>query len=78
MSGELLPCPFCGGEARLITGQHNFVDAQVSCLDCHASGPDFDHDPAIGAFCDDTETAATAHWNTRSITVALPEAQKTL
>lgn len=31
---ELFPCPFCGGEASVLTGQHCFADVKVSCLSC--------------------------------------------
>lgn len=70
---DLLPCPFCGGEGRIFTGQHNFADAQVCCLDCGMSGPDFDNDPQIGAFSDDPSADAAKHWNTRH---AVGEAQQ--
>lgn len=31
---ELLPCPFCGGEAHLVTGAPEYW---VKCLSCNAS-----------------------------------------
>lgn len=50
---ELLPCPFCGGEAVLA---HN--KKEVVCIECEAFGP----------YCD-TEAEAIAVWNTRIQTV---------
>lgn len=35
MSEELKDCPFCGGEASLVTGA---PEVWVRCMTCHASG----------------------------------------
>lgn len=41
--GELLPCPFCGGEAEIVefddeeVEPDNFGGSCVSCTKCHAS-----------------------------------------
>ena len=58
---DLLPCPFCGGEAILIEGDES---AYVQCLDvsCHV-GPFFDGD-------NDASNSAVAEWNRRSDTAA--------
>ena len=53
---ELLPCPFCGGSARLISGE-GFADSCVACNDCGACTDDMTDD----------ETVVT-HWNTRKQT----------
>ena len=59
MQNKLLPCPFCGGEAKLIK---HFVVAldteyrQVFCTSCCAKRP------AEKFF---TEEEAIKHWNTR-------------
>lgn len=58
ISEELLPCPFCGGDARLgISGDYGDGDPQVHCdnLQCRISGP----------YCD-TEAEAIAAWNLRT------------
>lgn len=53
---DLLPCPFCGGEADFY---ENWVDHErkwsVSCGDCNANLD----------VCEDTKTEAAAHWNVR-------------
>ena len=72
---ELLPCPFCGGKAKLKGGDYiepviaengAYVDAEfesfpswVECTKCHATGQDFDNG-------DDTdEEKAIEAWNRR-------------
>ena len=58
MSCDLLPCPFCGGEARL---EHNMTmaDYWVRCAFCGAM--------PNGADTDQTEAEAIAVWNTRTV-----------
>ena len=57
MSGELLPCPFCGGEARVIAplGFGNIRAGDCGNSDCSATGP-----------WGRNETEAIAAWNTRA------------
>ena len=43
---ELLPCPFCGGEADL----HHDAMIHVECLGCTASAYAFDQSAAIAAW----------------------------
>ena len=57
---ELLPCPFCSGEARLLGG--GIIDGiergyMVECHDCHASTKKFGADNA---------QEAIEAWNTRA------------
>ena len=52
---ELLPCPFCGGEARLDTSGPRIAGRWVYCCGCGAVG---------GLRM--TEAEAVAAWNTRS------------
>lgn len=43
---ELLPCPFCGGEAELKRGKLYFDDTvQIHCTECHI------HTPKIAIEC---------------------------
>lgn len=54
----LLPCPFCGGEAKIALGEHDFDGAEVQCTSCYATG---------GHFADDKEGIfASDHWNRRA------------
>jgi len=69
MSGKLLPCPFCGGEPYLHEEEGQRPDE--SSFSVHCDGCEATHKTSRG---DD----AVAAWNKRSITVELPEAQKTL
>lgn len=50
---ELLPCPFCGGEAELGGMDGNLY---VRCISCLCDGPIFQH----------TVAEAISTWNTRS------------
>lgn len=56
---ELLPCPFCGGEATIL------IEGKYGCYTFHHEGA---HKcPAAYAHCADyaTETEAVKAWNTR-------------
>lgn len=69
MSDELKPCPFCGGRANIYENKIDFAPKwSVGCGDC----------PANLDVCEDEKADAARCWNTRSVTVELPEAQKTL
>lgn len=48
---ELLPCPFCGGEASLEEYPHHWA---VECTECEMSAP-----------CEKTAADAVRAWNTR-------------
>lgn len=48
---ELLPCPFCGGEASLEEYPHHWA---VECTECEMSAP-----------CEKTADDAVRAWNTR-------------
>jgi Lar family restriction alleviation protein len=65
----LLPCPFCGGEERLITS-NEFGGFCISCESCNAVGPPSEYDP---------EEMREA-WNTRASTPSptVQEAAKVL
>lgn len=54
---ELLPCPFCYGEARLALGEHDFDGAEVFCKECGASGGHHEGDHK--------GESAVKDWNTR-------------
>ena len=62
---ELLPCPFCGGNAKFIS----FVDAcshrpacLVRCNDCGALTKDFVAEDSTFSYKDEAKNA----WNTRT------------
>jgi hypothetical protein len=70
----LLRCPFCAGEAYLITGFVNFIDCEVHCSECGIQGPNFDEEverDTIGETKRNSDThlknmaSAIKHWNTR-------------
>jgi Lar family restriction alleviation protein len=48
MAEELKPCPFCGGDAMLITPP--FSRPYVACLDNFCSGPKETPDKAVAAW----------------------------
>lgn len=54
---ELLPCPFCGGEAETLTAEsmHGGYLFGIMCNDCRSRGDVYD-----------TEDEAIAAWNTRA------------
>ena len=60
MMSELLPCPFCGGEAMVLTDSHVIaVKTSIGCQDDECRG-------FIGlSWLYDTEAEAIAAWNTR-------------
>ena len=67
MTQELLPCPFCGGEAKLHFGLAGFDDAQIDCQSCASSGPNFDESPYQGEGARNYNAAeAIIAWNTRA------------
>lgn len=68
----LLPCPFCGGAARIAFEEYDFNGAQIECKECHASG---------GHHSDDKHgDAAADSWNRRAAieanTPAVPDGWK--
>lgn len=54
---ELLPCPFCGGEAEVLTAEsmHGGYLFGIMCNDCRSRGDVYDN-----------EAEAIATWNTRA------------
>jgi len=60
---KLLPCPFCGGEARLNDWHTNYPC--VTCIGCGTSSDVFD--------ADDTPDNAIKAWNTRHDTIKRSE-----
>jgi Lar family restriction alleviation protein len=68
MSVKLLPCPFCGGD-DLALDENSYKTKWVICDGCGATIDDSPHGDCVDL------------WNRRggrSVTDALPEAQKTL
>lgn len=60
------PCPCCGGQATVLTGAHEFVDAKVCCEQCGMEGGlETDHPTAAG-----NAANAVAVWNRRLPTPA--------
>lgn len=58
---ELLPCPFCGGEAQI---QHQFHKVGYDILDWYGV---YCHNPFCAHVCGhDTEAEAIEAWNTRA------------
>lgn len=59
----LLPCPFCGGEARRMKGDGVEFDINViGCTGCNTNVSGLE----------DTPESAAAAWNTRALTQAQP------
>jgi Lar family restriction alleviation protein len=56
---QLLPCPFCGGEADILKAATNICDYWVTCANCGADGP-----------WKDTRAETIAAWNTRHTATA--------
>lgn len=48
MSGELKPCPFCGGDAVLVLPPYS--RPYVACLDNFCTGPQETREKAIAAW----------------------------
>jgi len=68
---NLLPCPFCGGEAKLVNAPNNtsyWLFAHVTCTQCCAE-----------TAMQDTPTQAAEKWNQRTpkVEVALTEPKNT-
>lgn len=66
---ELLPCPFCGGEAEIVHSMENdppchYDSVRVRCKNCHASIEKRISDGYYGMYCDD-ETISKL-WNNRA------------
>jgi Lar family restriction alleviation protein len=61
MSEKLLPCPFCGAKAHLLTGMVEFVDVEITCTACSATGGN-ENEGILG----ENRAAAIAAWNRRT------------
>lgn len=61
-TGEPVACPFCGGKAHVVTGMVEFIDAEVTCTECAATGANQND----GATQEENAAAAIAAWNTRT------------
>jgi len=74
---ELDNCPFCGGEAVVEIGLHNFDDVEVRCSKCCAASPNMDEAPDEGeAARRENALQAIAAWNTRTSEAQLIELLK--
>lgn len=68
---ELLPCPFCGGEARLrsikLPMAYDCDDVCVYCSECDVDGPHilFDQSAQSADDLPELEAQAIAAWNSR-------------
>lgn len=65
---KLLPCPFCGGEAKLKTaresdGQISYGSIYVACLDCRSTGLSYTTYYNVSS---NPEEEAIAAWNRRA------------
>ncbi len=60
MSNELLPCPFCGGEGRIMTALDHHAKAMRFCTTCTSCRADMYH-------WVNTEAEAIAAWNRRYV-----------
>lgn len=63
---ELLPCPFCGGEAEIVHSMENdppchYDSVRVRCKNCHASTEKRISDGYYGMYCDDERIFSTDH-----------------
>jgi len=67
----LLPCPFCGGEGRVMLPTLPMVadctDVVVYCVECNVCGPGilFDQTQQTASDLPDVEAEAIAAWNRR-------------
>ena len=64
--GELLPCPFCGAPAVVVSGEHAFTDAKARCVSCSAEGALFDCDDGGADEWGRNRETAIAAWNARA------------
>lgn len=66
---ELLPCPFCGGEAEMSyyakEGSPDIAGYYVECTTCSAGGEGFDIQGEMPDRVERTKDKAIAAWNTR-------------
>lgn len=64
---ELLPCPFCGGKARIESqvSMYDFGDCRISCDDCMARSDIFTDEDG------DRVAVAIEHWNLRILSPEL-------
>ena len=61
---KLLPCPFCGGKAELMTHYDLDPDIEiVACTKCGARGPEYVHD---GEMLIVNPGLAVVTWNKRA------------
>jgi hypothetical protein len=78
LSEELLLCPFCGGEGRLILPalplHADCTEIVVHCVDCGICGPGilFDQTEQTADDLPDVATEAVAAWNRRALRSATP------
>ncbi len=58
---ELLPCPFCGGDALILPGVRQPHDCQIQCSVCMSGPPAF-----TDYWASENREAAIAMWNKRA------------
>jgi hypothetical protein len=78
---DLLPCPFCGGEAELyLTGGDKGDIAYVQCEDCHSKTPCFTHDGTTPEFFPEGQYVHECKlvWNTRADNTVIKELAEAL